>query len=739
MYLPGVEYILLFFAFVIAIIISAASGSPLPPVALLSLLGTYLTYSRRIPLIELIYGERALLLEPVERVEVKKDYIILYKKNKVVISVFLKVKDVELIESDSKLGELSSAFVSALHAPTMITNVVATPRGGYYEYYLKLNFFARTASSEALKSFSQLVAEVQRRLLAQGVSTTPASPQEVFRELVDAEGAAYRTTLPRALTALLVVAVASIALAPGLVPLAAVLLPLVLPELKVARGGRVTLRPKGFSLLSCRMNDIPDNVRAGSLVRSMRGALTWGDEALVALLVPEDPALLAARASKAMEVLEAGRAGASRLRDEFKAVDILNLYRALESGSMPFRLTLCVRGNWWRLEPLGFERASLLHLLLRRQPYYELLNLLLGLPGRKSQLKVSSQLAWLTPHAFVRPRTKRTSRAIYLGHGLRRDEEVWLELDLLENVHGLIIGPMGSGKSTTARTIALRGLESGLIPIIIDPSGEYRKFAEAFNIEIVDLVDKPFNIFDSRAEDLARAFSYVSPLSEYELYLLRRLLEDGVRSWPEALEKLEGTSLGWKLERLKPYFYAENQVSVAAHLSHNKPLLLCMGSTSSGKYVPMPLEVQRFAVEVLLSQLRDYALSQGLSEPKWLLIMDEGHLFIVPPPGFLEPSIATVARTLRKFGLAVVLLTHEWGDVPESMRRTVGWKLALSHSDPDYVEMTRVYMAFTPSEVAWFQRGVRGRAILRRGHEPYNILVEIEPIEEARTDWAYGK
>jgi len=31
---------------------------------------------------------------------------------------------------------------------------------------------------------------------------------------------------------------------------------------------------------------------------------------------------------------------------------------------------------------------------------------------------------------------------------VRRDEEVWLEVDLLENVHGLIVGPMGSGKST---------------------------------------------------------------------------------------------------------------------------------------------------------------------------------------------------------------------------------------------------------------------------------------------------
>jgi hypothetical protein len=160
-----------------------------------------------------------------------------------------------------------------------------------------------------------------------------------------------------------------------------------------------------------------------------------------------------------------------------------------------------------------------------------------------------------------------------------------------------------------------------------------------------------------------------------------------------------------------------------------------MGSTASGQYVPMPIEVQRLAVDLLLAQLRDHALAKGLSEPRWMLIVDEGHLFMQPPRGLQEPLIATVARMLRKFGLAVVVLTHEWGDVPEIFRRTAGWRLALAHSDPDYVAMTRVYMALTPSELAWFQRGVRGRAVLRRGHEPHNILVEVEPVEEARTDW----
>jgi hypothetical protein len=148
----------------------------------------------------------------------------------------------------------------------------------------------------------------------------------------------------------------------------------------------------------------------------------------------------------------------------------------------------------------------------------------------------------------------------------------------------------------------------------------------------------------------------------------------------------------------------------------------------------MPVEIQRFAFLTLLAQLRDYALAQGLSEPRWMLIVDEAHLFARPLRGEAESPAATMARMLRKFGLALVMLTHDWRDVDDSYVRHCGWRLALSHSDPSYVEDTRVYMALTPSELSWFQRGLRGRAVLRRGFEPHNILVEVEPLEISKPE-----
>ena len=162
--------------------------------------------------------------------------------------------------------------------------------------------------------------------------------------------------------------------------------------------------------------------------------------------------------------------------------------------------------------------------------------------------------------------------------------------------------------------------------------------------------------------------------------------------------------------------------------------MLCMGSTSTSKYVPLPLEIQRFTFSVLLAQLRNHVLQHGLQEPRWLLVVDEAHLFARPPRLERESEVSTVARMLRKFGLALVLVTHSWSDVDDVYIHHCGWRLALSHSDPKYVSDTQYYMSLTQAELTWFQRGIRGRAVLRRGFEPHNILVEIEPEEVAKPE-----
>lgn len=139
------------------------------------------------------------------------------------------------------------------------------------------------------------------------------------------------------------------------------------------------------------------------------------------------------------------------------------------------------------------------------------------------------------------------------------------------------------------------------------------------------------------------------------------------------------------------------------------------------KIRPCPIDIICFTLSVLLAQMKDYVLNRGLSEPKFLLIVDEAHLFAKPPHLERETELTTMARMLRKFGLAIVLVAHNFKDIDDTFLTQAGWRIAMSHSDPRYVNDAEHYFSLRPEEVTWFSRGVRGRTILRRGFEPEEI------------------
>jgi len=710
---PGARELALMLLLALALVLAAATQSPAAPVLLAAAVAAWFAARSGEAVIARVYGERALLLAGLRELKFVEDprtrvsYAVLQAGRGRLYGFFIRVRDCDPPRSSP--GRAAERAIAALHHPSASVTVLAALRGGGYEYYVGL-------WAPDLRTLSSAVGDVARAALAAGLYVAAADAREALSAAARLEERRLPPRPPILALAAALSILAAAALGQPLVAAAAIpLAPLLPAELKVARGGPLPVSPLPARRLTVTAFSV-DEVSVSSTLRSVSAvAQTAPPRSFVAAaLQPADSALVEAKAKAAMEVLDAARAGASRLREELRAVKWLQVWRALQDGAAPFTAVLAASEGLAReLEKCGLRPTS-------RSPLAALRALL---PLGGGELLVSHQLAWLSPHAFFRPRTLRTPKAIYLGRGLRRDEEVWLELDLLENVHGLIVGPMGSGKSTTARTIALRALERGIVPIIVDPSGEYRKFAERLGWEIVDLTDNRLDISACQASDLRRAFDYVSPLSDWEFLELSRALEEG---------DLWGARLA-ALKIVEPYFRGA-KVDARTILGQGKPMVLCLGSTAGGRYVPMPVEVQRFAFAALLAQLRDHALAEGLSEPRWMLIVDEGHLFARAPRGEAEAPATTVARMLRKFGLAVVVLTHDWHDADPAFLRHCGWRLALSHSDPQYVEETRVYMALTPSELAWFQRGVRGRAVLRRGFEPHNILVEIEPEEAAKPE-----
>jgi len=132
-------------------------------------------------------------------------------------------------------------------------------------------------------------------------------------------------------------------------------------------------------------------------------------------------------------------------------------------------------------------------------------------------------------------------------------------------------------------------------------------------------------------------------------------------------------------------------------------------------------------------------VKMGLSDVRYLLVVDEGWLFSQPPPGFSEPLVTSVARMYRKFGLALVIVAHDWGDLDPAYRRHAGWRLAMASSDPEYLGVTRSLMELGEVEIRWLSEGLRGRAVLRMAHRPHNFLLRVEPEDVARTDYWWGE
>ena len=712
MYIPGARELALMLLFALALVLAVATQSPAAPILVAAAVAAWLAARSKERILAALYRERSLLLAGIEELKFIEDprapisYAALRVRKQRLYGFYLRVRDCDPVRSSP--GRAAERALAALHHPSARVTVLAVLREGSYEYYLGL-------WASDLRTLSSAAGDIVRAALSAGLYAAPADA----RATLSTVALVNERKLPPRPPFLALAAAASIAvsaLGQPLLALAAIpIAPLLLDELRIARGGWLPISPPPARQLVNTVFSV-DEASISAMLRSVSAVAQAAPPRtfVAAALQPADSALVEARAKTAMEVLDAARVGASRLREELKAARWLQVWRALQDGAAPFTALAVASEELAReLEKCGLRPAS-------RTPLTALRALI---PLGGGELLVSHQLAWLAPHAFMRPRTRRTPKAIYLGRGLRRDEEVWLELDLLENVHGLIVGPMGSGKSTTARTVALRALERGIVPIIVDPSGEYRKFAERLGWEIIDLTDRKLDISKCQASDLRRAFDYISPLSDWEFLELKRKLEDG-DLWSARVAALE---------LIRDHFYPPS-VSARELLEAGRPFVLCLGSSASGQYVPMPAEIQRFAFLTLLAQLRDYVLAQGLSEPRWMLVVDEAHLFARPLRGEAESPAATMARMLRKFGLALVMLTHDWRDVDDAYVRHCGWRLALSHSDPSYVEDTRVYMALAPSELSWFQRGLRGRAVLRRGFEPHNILVEVEPVELARPE-----
>ena len=752
MYIPGIKWIMIIWLILMILLLALLFRNIYIVLPLLSILGFFIgiRYGR-----QLYYNFTSLknMLSLLDIYEVEKgdDYYLIRAGKKIYITTFLAIRETEYTESELGIGDLAEYFMRFLHSSLDILIII---KNNYYILRLTAEY-ANIKSAEALKLFASQVKALKNQLLHKGYISKIIAVNDVEREInVRLLEKPLTVKRPSALVPSIILLSNLLGfMTPYILPLTVALTVSVWKHhLSLLKYNKLWLKFKDKVFFNSRLltEKYPSKSEIGSIALSMRD-LNIGDSTIFIHLKPYDILRIYRLEKRSEDILD--KESIAKIRDVRSAAKTLMLVDRIRKGEMPFLVSVFVCGDKNIALTLQFLRnMGITMVRLRKDKMLDIYCRILGVPRRRfleiyedfeekinswtipQFLRTSIQLAVFSPFSFITPRT---TKGIYLGmSATAKHDKVYLELDRLENVHGLLIGPPGSGKSTTARTIILRS-QGKFVPIVVDPSGEYRKFFKAINGVIVDLVDYPFNPLSIDLNEFFKAMRYIAPLSFEERNIIRSIVGNNDIGVVELYRSLERrySFLASKIAEILPYF-SSKYIDLDRILDMNKPVLLTFGSTRTGKYIMMPIEVMRFTFHMFLTKIVKKALQKGLRKIRYLLIVDEAHLFAKPMAESGEPLVTTVARIYRKFGVALMLLTHSWSDVDEVYRNFCGYTLALGASQPDYLSYTRLYMGLDSSAINWLKRGEPGNAVLKRIYTPHPVLLKIIPEEIALTEWS---
>jgi len=753
MYIPGIKWILFIWIILMIFLLALLFRNIYIVLPLLSILGFFIgiRYGR-----QLYYNftslENMLSLLDIDSVEKGDDYYLIRAGKKIYVTAFLEIKETEYIESELGIGDLAEYFIRFLHSNLDILIIISNNN-----YILRLTSkYMEIKRDEALKLFASQVKALKNQLLHKGyissIIPVDSIEEEIGVRLLD-KPISVRRPSPNIPIVILLSNLPGL-FTPYILPFTmALTISVWKHHLSLLKYNKLWLKFKDKVFFNSRLltEKYPSKSEIGSIALSMRD-LNIGDSTIFIHLKPYDILRIYRLEKRSEDILD--KESIAKIRDVRSAAKTLMLVDRIRKGETPFLVSVfCTGGKSVGLTLQFLRNMGITMIKSRKDKMLDIYCRILGVQRRRfleiyeefenkinswsieEFLRTSIQLATFSPFSFITPRT---TKGIYLGvSATAKHDKIYLELDRLENVHGLLIGPPGSGKSTTARTIILRS-QGKFVPIVVDPSGEYRKFFKAIGGVIVDLVDYPFNPLSIDLNEFFKAMRYITPLSFEERDIIRSILKRnnhiGIVELYRSLER-RYSFLASKIAEILPYF-SSKYIDLDRILDMGKPVLLTFGSTRTGKYIMMPIEVIRFAFHMFLAKIVRKSLEKGLTKIRYLLTVDEAHLFAKPMAEFGEPLTTTVARIYRKFGVALMLLTHSWSDVDEVYRNFCGYTLALGASQPDYLSYTRLYMGLDSSAVNWLKRGEPGNAVLKRIYTPHPVLLKIIPEEIALTEWS---
>lgn len=351
------------------------------------------------------------------------------------------------------------------------------------------------------------------------------------------------------------------------------------------------------------------------------------------------------------------------------------------------------------------------------------------------------------PYATLLPHVQ--SCGIYLG----RDEvhrPVYLNFDRLPSGSGVILGPIGYGKSTLARTIGLRCLNSEpkITPISLDPTGEYAIWASRCGIKVLDMfsnvmnpfdtlgVAEPklvikrtvdflkniFDLWDEQASNLYHSSLFLAEERGYDEYGRARF------TLRDALDNIDmgdplNRDLIRKLEITAEYFSKTSTVDAKSLVLDKEPVVVTYRSgvrrldRDASTFLSLSFIRQFWDVNEFLGY-RHYVEN--------LIFIDEAYWLMKAGAQFLSEAV----RQTRKLSIGFVFISHFKSDVPEELLKNVSWIFATAGGEK-YVDELSTIIGFHGELRDKLLFGEVGEGILALANYPRPVYLKVEPEELA--------
>ncbi|GGP21163.1 hypothetical protein GCM10007981_11860 [Thermocladium modestius] len=310
----------------------------------------------------------------------------------------------------------------------------------------------------------------------------------------------------------------------------------------------------------------------------------------------------------------------------------------------------------------------------------------------------------------------------------RQGNPINVNMDLLPNMHGLIVGPTGMGKTWTMKTLLARLMSRNIMPIVVDPHGEY---ASVRGIREIDVTKQMINMFDlggiTRTERISRIAEGIS--LSFQVNAIDEIIEDlelayaggEIKDNKDGIKRLMAVSQDARLVNV----YERIGEAIEGSESMRLDDLISSPTSITFKGVAASPDVTRFLMLQWIDHIYGYILSRNVGGRR-LLVIDEAYYVLS------NRLIELYVRGTRKFGLGIFLITQELGDLSPEAVQNIPFNILLAGPDPYVASIASIYN-LSEEDIRWLTQalppqalGGAARAMLIRGPLKDHVMIELE-------------